>query len=143
MSDHLRNGTDIRQIDPPDLAAGPGYSHAVSVDVPGRLVVISGQVPVDADGALVGEGDLRAQLDQIFTNLSAALKAADATWHHVVRLGFFLRDIGQVATLREVRDRHLPAGVTPASTLVEVSGLVNDAFLAEIEAWAVVPRNDG
>ncbi|MQY05186.1 RidA family protein [Actinomadura macrotermitis] len=139
MSEHLRSGTDIRQYTPAGLPPGPGYSHAVAVDVPGRLVVISGQVAVDAGGALVGRGDLRAQLHQIFTNLGTALAAAGAGWEHVVKLGYFLRDAGQVAVVREVRAAHLPAGVEPAATLVEVSRLVHEDMLAEIEAWAVVP----
>ncbi|PZG02505.1 enamine deaminase RidA [Nonomuraea aridisoli] len=124
---------------PPGLAPGPGYSHVVSVDVPGRLVVVSGQIALDAAGQLVGAGDLRAQTRQVFANLHTALSAAGAGWEHVVKLGYYLRDASQVAVVREVRDQALPAGIAPASTLVEVSGLVRDDLLVEIEALAVVP----
>ncbi|MFI7613475.1 RidA family protein [Nonomuraea terrae] len=136
MSDPRRSP---RQITPPGLAPGPGYSHVISVDVPGRLVVVSGQIALDAAGELVGAGDLRAQTRQVFANLHAALSAAGAGWEHVVKLGYYLRDASQVAVVREVRDQTLPAGIAPASTLVEVSRLVRDDLLVEIEALAVVP----
>ncbi|PRX00696.1 UNVERIFIED_ORG: enamine deaminase RidA (YjgF/YER057c/UK114 family) [Actinomadura viridilutea] len=129
----------LRPINPPGLAPGPGYSHAVSVDTPGRLVVISGQVALDGDGNLVGPGDLRAQTRQVFTNLHTALTAAGADWRHVIKLGYFLRDASQVTVVREVRNQMLPPGLAPASTLVEVSRLFRDDLLIEVEALAVVP----
>ncbi|MBG6089699.1 RidA family protein [Actinomadura viridis] len=142
MSDDVtRPGTAIRQVSPPALAPGPGYSHVICVDAPGRLVVISGQVPLDAGGALVGPGDLAAQTRQVFTNLRAALEAAGAGWEHLVKLGYFVRDARQVATVRAVRDEFLPAGIAPASTLVEVSALFRDDLLIEIEALAAVPAS--
>lgn len=119
--------------------AGPGYSHAVTADGPGRLVIVSGQVPLNVDGEIVGAGDLRAQTRQVFANLGAALAAAGASWEHVVKLGYFMRDASQVGIVRAVREEALPAGIEPAATLVEVSRLVRDDLLIEIEALAVVP----
>ncbi|WP_067472611.1 RidA family protein [Actinomadura hibisca] len=139
MNEAQRDGTDIRQITPPDLAPGPGYSHVVSVEVPGRLVVVSGQIALDAGGALVGPGDLRAQTQQVFANLQAALTAAGAGWEHVVKLGYFMLDADQVTVVREVRDQYLPDGVAPASTLIQVARLFRADLLVEIEAMAVVP----
>ncbi|MDL4776905.1 MULTISPECIES: RidA family protein [Thermomonosporaceae] len=132
-------GAGIRQINAPGLAPGRGYSHAVSVDVPGRLVVLSGQIAVDGAGELVGAGDVAAQTRQVFTNLEAALTAAGAGWEHVVRIGYFLRDARHAGVVRSVRDEMLPVGVTPAASLVEVSGLVREGLLIEVEALAVVP----
>ncbi|MGI5201196.1 RidA family protein [Spirillospora sp. CA-108201] len=128
-----------RQIDVPGLPPGPGYSHAVSVDVPGRLVVISGQIALDSAGNLVGPGDLEAQTRQVFANLETALAAAGARWEHVVRLGYFLRDAGGAPVVRSVRAEFVPEGIAPAASLVEVSRLVRDDLLVEIEALAVVP----
>lgn len=140
MTDHeLRTGTDIRQIDPDGLPAGPGYSHGVSVEVPGRLVLVSGQVPVDASGELAGPGDLASQTRQVFRNIQTVLADAGAGWEHVVRLGYYLRDASGVGVIREVRAEFVPAHVTPAATLVEVSRLVREEFLVEIDAMAVVP----
>jgi enamine deaminase RidA (YjgF/YER057c/UK114 family) len=131
--------TGILQIDAPGLAPGPGYSHAVSADLPGRLVVLSGQIALDGEGNLVGAGDLEAQTRQVFANLEAALAAAGARWEHVVRFGYFLRDAGGVGVVRAVRAEFVPEGVSPAASLVEVSRLVRDDLLVEIEAMAVVP----
>jgi enamine deaminase RidA (YjgF/YER057c/UK114 family) len=139
VSEQRPSGGAIRQINAPGLAPGPGYSHVVSVDVPGRLVVVSGQIALDADGNLVGPGDLEAQTRQVFTNLEAALAAAGARWEHVIRLGYFLRDAGGVGVVRAVRTQMLPDGVDPAASLIQVSGLVRDDLLIEVEALAVVP----
>lgn len=113
-----------------------GYSHAVAFQ--GRLVAVSGQVPLDADGRLVGRGDPEAQARQVFTNLGAALAAAGATMDHVVKLTVFLTDMADLAAFRKVRDEFIRADTPPASSLVRVSGLVNPEFRIEVEALAAV-----
>jgi len=128
--------TSRRFLSPNTLPPPFGYSHVV--DVPAsRIVYISGQVPLDAAGRLVGEGDFAAQVRQVFENLTAALEAADASWDDVVKLDYFVRDIGQVASLREIRDEYVNTAQPPASTLVEVSRLFRDDVLVEIEAVAI------
>lgn len=125
-----------RQFLNPDALAPPvGYSHVVDVRA-GRLVYVSGQVPLDPDGELVGAGDLAAQARQIFENLSAALAAAEATWSDVVRLGFFLTDVSDLPAVRAIRDEYVDTERPPASTLVEVSRLFREDVLIEIEAIA-------
>jgi reactive intermediate/imine deaminase len=114
-----------------------GYSHAVTFD--GRLVVVSGQVPLDAQGELVGPGDPEAQVRQVFDNLTAALTAAGATMAHVVKLTVFLTDMADLPAFRRVRDDYIDHADPPASSLIAVSGLVNPAFRVEIEALAAVP----
>jgi len=128
---------DRRFLSPETLAPPFGYSHVVDVR-PGRLVFISGQVPLDAAGELVGPGDFDAQARQVFANLAAALEAADATWSDVVKVTYFLRDVSNVVQLRAIRDDYTDTEHPPASTLVEVSGLFRDDVLVEIEAVAVV-----
>ena len=113
-----------------------GYSHAVEFE--GRLLVISGQVPLDADGRLVGQGDPQAQVRQVFRNLEAALAAAGATMDHVVKLTVFLTDMADLAAFRTVRDEYISADKPPASSLVRVSGLVHPEFRVEIEALAAI-----
>ena len=113
-----------------------GYSHAVAFQ--GRLVVISGQVPLDADGRLVGRGDPEAQARQVFANLEAALAAAGATMDHVVKLTVFLTDMADLAAFRKARDEFIRADTPPASSLVRVSGLVNPEFRIEVEALAAI-----
>lgn len=121
---------------PDGLPPVNGYSHAVAFD--GRMVVVSGQVPLDADGQLVGADDPEAQLRQVFTNLVAALDAAGATPRDVVKLTAFLTDLDDLAAFRKVRDEFLPTDQPPASSLVQVAGLVHPAFRAEVEALAAV-----
>ena len=125
-----------RFLSPETLAPPFGYSHVV--DAPAsRIIYISGQVPLGTDGQLVGQGDFEAQTRQVFQNLSAALEAADASWADVVKLNYFLRDVGQIASVRAIRDEHVDTERPPASTLVEVSGLFRDDVLIEIEAVAI------
>ena len=127
---------DRRFLSPDTLPPPFGYSHVV--DAPAsRVVYISGQVPVDAAGKLVGEGDFAAQVRQVFENLTSALEAADTSWDDVVKLNYFVRDIGEVASLRAIRDEYVNTERPPASTLVEVSRLFRDEVLVEIEAVAV------
>jgi len=113
-----------------------GYSHAVAFQ--GRLVAVSGQVPLDADGRLVGQDDPEAQVRQVFTNLEAALAAAGATMDHVVKLTVFLTDMADLAAFRTVRDEYISVDKPPASSLVRVSGLVNPEFRIEVEALAAI-----
>ena len=121
----------------PDTMPPPfGYSHVV--DSPAtRIVYISGQVPLDADGQLVGEGDFAAQTRQVFENLSRALEAAAASWSDVVKLEYFLRDVGEITSVRAIRDDYVDTERPPASTLVEVSGLFRPDVLIEIQAVAI------
>lgn len=125
-----------RFIDPEALSPPAGYSHVVEAPA-GRLVYISGQVPIDRNGALVGAGDIGAQTRQVFENLSAALVAAGASWSDVVKLGYFLVDVGDLATVRAIRDEYVDTELPPASTLVEVSRLFREDVLIEVEAIAV------
>lgn len=101
------------------------------------MVVVSGQVPVDAEGRPVGEGDAEAQVRQVYANLAAALRAAGSDLRHVVKLTVFLTDLGDLAAFRRVRDEHQDPGNPPACSLVRVAGLVRPEFRFEIEAWAV------
>ena len=113
-----------------------GYSHAVAFQ--GRLVAVSGQVPLDADGQLVGRGDPEAQARQVFANLEAALAAAGASMDHVVKLTVFLTDMADLAAFRKARDEFIRADTPPASSLVQVSGLVSPEFRIEVEALAAI-----
>ncbi|PYC73580.1 enamine deaminase RidA [Streptomyces tateyamensis] len=111
-----------------------GYSHAVSFT--GPMVAVSGQVPVDADGQLVGEGDPDAQLRQVFVNLGVALAAAGVGFADVVKLTVFLVDLADLPAFRQVRDEFLDPERLPACSLVQVAGLVHPAFRVEIDALA-------
>lgn len=121
---------------PPGMAPGTGYSHAVAAT--GRVVAISGQVALDADGNVVGAGDPRAQAEQVFENLRLALAAAGATLADVIKLNFYATDLSMLPAVREVRDRHVDTSNPPASTAVQVVALFRPELLLEVEAWAVI-----
>ena len=124
---------------PPGLAPASGYSHVVSGT--GRLVFVAGQVALDEQGTVVGPGDLAQQADQVLRNIGHALRAAGASFGDVVKLTTYLTEIAALPTVRQVRDRYLDMTHPPASTAVQVSGLVRPEFLIEIDALAIV--NDG
>lgn len=121
-------------VRPRGLPPVNGYSHAVAFT--GPLVVVSGQVPLDADGQLVGHDDPAAQIRQVFVNLSAALAAAGSSMSKVVKITVFLTNLADLAEFRRVRDEFIDVAAPPASTLVQVSALVNPAFRVEVEALA-------
>jgi enamine deaminase RidA (YjgF/YER057c/UK114 family) len=133
--------TAITYLSSEELPPSPGYTQVLSAQGT-RTVYVSGQVAVDAQGALVGEGDLRAQTEQVFANLQTALAAAQASFVDVVKLTTFVVNLTPeaLATVREVRKRYLDAERLPTSTLVGVTVLANPAWLIEIEAIAVLEQ---
>jgi reactive intermediate/imine deaminase len=128
--------SEKRFLTPATLSPPFGYSHLVEAPA-GTTVYISGQVPLDAEGQLVGRGDFAAQTRQVFENLTRALEAADAAWSDVVKLDYFLRDVDQIGAVRAIRDEYVDTANPPASTLVEVSSLFSPDVLVEIQAIAI------
>lgn len=127
-------------INPAAVSKPTGYTHVVSADG-SRIVFIAGQVPIDADGNVVGEGDLAAQAKQVFENLKACLDSAGATFNDVVKMTTFVvnytpEDRQHIAAARAA---YLPADKPPASTLVGVQALARPEIRIEIEAVAVLP----
>ncbi|MFI9723704.1 RidA family protein [Streptomyces sp. NPDC052396] len=111
-----------------------GYSHAVAFT--GPMVAVSGQVPLDTEGRVVGESDAAAQIQQVFTNLAIALQAVGARLHDVVKLTVYLTDLADLDAFRRIRDEHLNPACLPACSLVQVAGLVRPSFRVEIDALA-------
>src|SRR5262245_24146680 len=83
----------VKPTNPPTLSKPTGYTHVVEVTTPGKMVYISGQIALDKDGMLVGAGDMKAQAEQVFKNLDAALKAAGATFGDVVKMNTYITDM--------------------------------------------------
>lgn len=128
----------IRFLKPPTLNPPTGYSHVAEVSG-GRLVFISGQVALDREGKLVGPGDLEAQARQVFANLKAALEAAGTDFAHVLKLTFYVTDASRMAVVRQVRDAFVDVRRPPASTAVQVSRLMREEWLLEVDAVASAP----
>lgn len=127
----------IQRLQPAGLAVPVGYSHVVRAS--GTQIHVSGQVAFDAEGRLVGVGDLAAQTDQVFKNLQLALAAAGAQFKDVVKITTYVVNYRPAdrAVIREVRSRYF-TGEPPASTLVGVQALVVPELLIEVEAVAVI-----
>jgi enamine deaminase RidA (YjgF/YER057c/UK114 family) len=122
-------------VRPDGLPPVNGFSHAVAFT--GRMIAISGQVPLDGQGRLAGT-DPHAQVRQVFENLAAALAAAGAGIEHVVKLTVYLTDIADLPAFRQVRDQYIPADNPPASTLVQVISLASPEFRIEVDALAAI-----
>ncbi|MDT7840091.1 RidA family protein [Streptomyces justiciae] len=129
--------SELTRIPAPDgLAPAAQYSHVAMGT--GTFVAISGQLALDEDGKLVGEGDAAAQARQVFENLRRALAAAGATFDDVVKLTYFVTDMAHMPAIRVARAAHIPDDRLPAASAVQVASLVRPEFLMEVEAFAVV-----
>lgn len=106
------------------------YSDAV---VAGGTLYVSGLIATDERGNVVGLGDCVEQTRQIFRNLRKVLDAAGATPADVAKLTIFMRNVDDRPLINPVRQEFF-GDHRPASTLVEVSRLVRDELLLEIEA---------
>jgi 2-iminobutanoate/2-iminopropanoate deaminase len=125
---------DIIATSAAPAAIGP-YSQGVVVSG-GRTLYSSGQIALDpATGALVGEGDVRAQTQRVLDNLAAVLEAAGMGFEHVVRAGIFLQDLSDFALVNELYATRF-SSAPPARATVQVARLPKDV-LVEIDVIAV------
>jgi 2-iminobutanoate/2-iminopropanoate deaminase len=127
----------VKRTNPPELSKPTGYTHIVEVTGPSKTIYISGQIALDKGGTLVGAGDMKAQAEQVFRNLQAALAAAGAKFSDVVKMNTYVTDMEKAPAVREVRARYF-GDTTPASTLVQVVHLARPELMLEIEVVAVV-----
>ncbi|MHB1133455.1 MAG: RidA family protein [Chloroflexota bacterium] len=105
----------------------------------GNLLFISGQVALDAEGRLVGRGDIAAQTRQVLENVKALVEAAGGTMDDVVKTTTFIINMGELSQTLAVRREFFQAPY-PASTAVQISQLVDPEWLIEIEAIAVLDK---
>jgi enamine deaminase RidA (YjgF/YER057c/UK114 family) len=127
----------LQFINPEGLPTPPTYTHVV-VATGTTMVFIAGQEPEDAEGNLVGPGDLAAQARQVFANLGRALAAADARPGQVAKITIYVA---------QHRPEHLPVieqarlslfgDHKPADTVVGVETLARPEYLIEVDAIAI------
>jgi 2-iminobutanoate/2-iminopropanoate deaminase len=119
-----------------------GLSQSVSIDCgDSKMIILSGQVPLDQNGSLAGGQSVEKQTQQIFKNIEHILKEYGSTGKDIIRLGIFITDISKAQDFRKVRDQYINIQNPPVSTLVEVSKLFRDDVLIEVEATAVIKKN--
>ena len=133
----MSNAATFQLLIPEAIPKSVGYSQVATV-AGGTIVFIAGQVALDRSSHVVGKEDFRAQVQQVFENLKAAVEAAGGTFHDVIKLTSYFIDLSHLPEFREVRDKYINIKNPPASTAVQVSRLFRPEFLVEVEAIAVV-----
>jgi enamine deaminase RidA (YjgF/YER057c/UK114 family) len=131
----------VEHLNPEGLHKSPAFTQAVVVRGAVKTIYIGGQNAVNAAGEIVGKGDLKTQMEQIFRNLQIALEACEATLENVVKWNIYALAEQPIAPALEVfqkvwGNRPNP----PVITVAFVVGLAHPDFLAELEATAVVPQ---
>jgi len=132
---------NVQHLNPEGLHQNPAYSQVVSVSGRVKTVYVGGQNAVDVHGQIVGEGDLKAQTEQVFRNLEIALSSAGARLEHVIKWNIYIvqgQDIRSgFGVFQQVwGQRPNP----PLITGMFVASLANPSFLVELEAVAVLPE---
>ncbi|SEP35242.1 Enamine deaminase RidA, house cleaning of reactive enamine intermediates, YjgF/YER057c/UK114 family [Rhodospirillales bacterium URHD0017] len=130
----------VKFSDPKTMPRRAGYSQVAEV-TSGKLVLIAGQVPHDTNDKLVGEGDFAVQVEQVFKNVDAALRAAGGSMRDLVKINnYCVASVtpDQMRAFREVRDRYVNTAAPPVSTFIYVSRLVQPGWLFEMDAMAVI-----
>jgi 2-iminobutanoate/2-iminopropanoate deaminase len=126
-----------KQLQPESLPV-PTACFSQGIQVSGKeIIFVAGQLPLDKKGEIVGEGDFRTQITQVFENIKSVLLEANASFSDVVKLNIYVKDVKELPVVQEVRSRYL-ARPYPATTLVEITALANPRALVEIEAMAVI-----
>src|ERR1043166_1404675 len=133
--------TTIQHLNPDGLSKNPAFTQVVAIEGPHRVVYIGGQNAVDADAKLVGRGDLRAQVHQVFHNLKLALWAAGAELEHVVKWTIYVVAGQPIQPAFEVFQAEWGRRPNPPTiSVLYVSALAVPDYLVEIDAVAIVPR---
>ena len=119
------------------MAGQPAYTQVVTVSGTGKMIFVAGQLARDANGNLVGKGDMRAQIQQVGENIKTGLEAAGATLADIVKTNTFVTNYEEYSKHGDMRARYFgPA--TPTSTTVQISRLADPDAMVEIEAIAVI-----
>ena len=113
-----------------------GFARAVRA---GDWLLVSGCTATDQDGNIVGVGDMEAQVRQVYRVIADVLKANGAGWQHVVKEVIYALDLQAFTAAIPIRIAAYDGVAPPATTGVEVSGLVHPDMLVEVEVTAWMP----
>ena len=129
----------MKAITPPKLNPPfARYAHGVEIPAGWRIVQTSGQLGMDASGAV--PSDARVQADVCFANIAAILRSADMGPADVAHINAFVTDRRHMPAYMAARDAFLAeVGRLPSSTLVIVTGFTRPEFLVEVEVMAAAP----
>lgn len=113
------------------------YCHYIRVDNPTTLIFLSGQLSRDADGNLVGPGDMAEQARQAIRNMQVVLAAAGGSLSDIVSIVVYTTDIRQFKEIVAARMEFFKDNL-PSSTIVEVNHLADPGLLIEFQATAAI-----
>lgn len=133
---------EVLHINPENLRVNPAFTQVITVTGHVKTIYVGGQDAVDASGKIIGKGDLKQQIYQVFENIQEALKAAGAGLEHIIKWNVYLVE-GQsleegFEVFQEVWGRRPNP---PAISMMFVSVLANPDFLIEMDAVAVLPED--
>jgi len=131
----------IQHINPDGLSKNPAFSQVVTTQGNGKIIYIGGQDAVNAQGEVVGKGDIAEQTEQVMKNLQTALSACGATFENIVKLSIYLVQGQDFYRGFQVSQKYF-GNLTnpPAISVLIVAGLANPDFLVEIDATAFIPE---
>jgi enamine deaminase RidA (YjgF/YER057c/UK114 family) len=130
----------VKFLNPDALHKSPAFTNVIVVSGSAKTIYVGGQDSVDASGAIIGKGDIKAQTEQVLKNIQAALVAAGADLQHVIKWNLFVVQgqdlrIGFGVFQKVWGERPNP----PAISFAFVPGLAHPDFLLEMDVIAVVP----
>ena len=114
---------EIQRINPEGMSQPTAYTHVVRH---GKLLFLSGQVSADAEGNVIGEGDMSAQVRQVLENMKKVLASQGADFTDVVKVTIYTTDIDAYLKTGDVRAEYWTGGA-PANTLVQIERLARPA----------------
>jgi 2-iminobutanoate/2-iminopropanoate deaminase len=130
------------RLNPPNTNAMGAYSQGMKIDLGNSfMVLLSGQIAIDAAGKAVAPHDIEKQTRHIFEGIKTVLAQAEASIEDVVKAQIFLTDMSQFPKVSAVRNEYF-AKVKPVSTLVEISRTVKEGCDIEIEVMAIVAKEN-
>lgn len=131
---------NVHHINPDGLYKNPAFSQAVVTQGNGKTIYVGGQDAVNAQGEIVGKGNMAAQTEQVMNNLQTALSACGATLDHLVKLNIYLVQGQDLYSGFQVSQTYLgKLKHQPAISVMVVAGLAHPDFLVEIDATAFIP----
>ena len=129
-----------KSFDPPDVWAPFGAFSQAVIAGDGKTIYLKGQVALDPNGQIVGEGDMSAQVTQVLQNIAAILGAMGGRMSDIIWLQHFTTDIQSFMRCADIRSTFFKAPY-PVTTTLEVSSLYDPRLLIEIAAIAEIPKD--
>jgi len=133
--------SQVQYINPEGLNKNPAFTNVVVVSGHVKTIYIGGQDAVDATGAIVGKGDIRAQTEQVLKNIQTALAAGGAQKEHIIKWNLYVVQGQSIQAGFEAFQQFWGMQANPPTiSFVFVAGLAHPDFLVEMDAVAVVPE---